>query len=164
MKKNSGFNEVFTGLFNVHGRIPLGVFRRGVLIALVAEVFYLLVSCVMDSSKGMFVFFVAFYLARSVFLILLAIKRLHDLGKSGILACTLFIPFVGYIVVLYLMFARSVPDNQYGKNPNQQGVACEQTEEKTVVKCEVCGYHLQETDTKCPNCGTMVAGGSFYDK
>ena len=45
----------------------------------------------------------------------LAVRRLHDIGKSG--ACVLFalIPLVGWIIVLVFLCTASGPDNQYGR-------------------------------------------------
>jgi uncharacterized membrane protein YhaH (DUF805 family) len=45
----------------------------------------------------------------------LAAKRLHDLGKSGWICLVLFIPFLGLIAVIFLLFARGDDyDNAYG--------------------------------------------------
>ena len=45
----------------------------------------------------------------------LAAKRFHDIGTSGWLGLLLFVPFIGLLVGIYLLFARGEDrDNQYG--------------------------------------------------
>jgi uncharacterized membrane protein YhaH (DUF805 family) len=47
-----------------------------------------------------------------------AVRRLHDVGKSGWMLLIALIPFIGAIWLLVLMFADSnIGDNQYGANP-----------------------------------------------
>ncbi len=47
-----------------------------------------------------------------------AVRRLHDIGKSGWWYLISFIPFVGTIWLLVLLFLDSVPyDNEWGANP-----------------------------------------------
>ena len=50
--------------------------------------------------------------------IMLMIRRLHDLGKSGWLALVAIIPIIGFIFSVYLFFAPGqVGSNQYGEDP-----------------------------------------------
>ena len=45
----------------------------------------------------------------------LAAKRFHDVGKAGWFCLLLFVPLVGLIAFIYLLFARGEDrDNQYG--------------------------------------------------
>lgn len=45
-------------------------------------------------------------------------RRLHDTGKSGWWLLISFAPFIGWIILIYLMVQDSQPfDNQYGPNP-----------------------------------------------
>ena len=47
----------------------------------------------------------------------LAVKRLHDFGKPGILAASLFIPVISIVAFLVLCFFPGDPaPNQYGDN------------------------------------------------
>lgn len=47
-----------------------------------------------------------------------AVRRLHDIGKSGWMYCVSFIPFIGGIWLLVLMVTEGdVGDNQYGPDP-----------------------------------------------
>lgn len=49
----------------------------------------------------------------------LGVKRLHDFGKPGILAATLFIPLFSIVVFLLLCFyPGDAGANQYGKQTN----------------------------------------------
>ena len=47
-----------------------------------------------------------------------AVRRLHDIGKSAGWFLILLIPIIGWIYFLYLMIKNSIPgENQYGPNP-----------------------------------------------
>ncbi len=47
-----------------------------------------------------------------------AVRRFHDIGKSGWWVLVGFVPFVGSLVLLYFMVQDSEPgDNAYGPNP-----------------------------------------------
>ena len=51
----------------------------------------------------------------------IAVRRLHDVGKSGWYLLVLFVPFVGLVYYLYLMLSESQPDaNQYGPHPGRR--------------------------------------------
>ena len=52
--------------------------------------------------------------------ICLAIRRLHDTGRSGWWFCIAFIPIVGTLIFLVFMVEASSPaDNQYGACPKK---------------------------------------------
>lgn len=52
-----------------------------------------------------------------------AIRRLHDIGKSGWNLLFCLIPILGGFYVLYLLILDSQPgENQYGPNPKEGGV------------------------------------------
>jgi uncharacterized membrane protein YhaH (DUF805 family) len=64
------------------------------------------------------VIYVAFILAVLIPTIAVAVRRLHDIGKSGWMAFVSLIPVVGAIWLLILMVKDSFPgENQYGPNP-----------------------------------------------
>lgn len=46
-----------------------------------------------------------------------AVRRMHDIGKSGWFLLISFIPIIGAIWLLVLCCKDSQPDNQYGPNP-----------------------------------------------
>jgi uncharacterized membrane protein YhaH (DUF805 family) len=50
---------------------------------------------------------------------ILAIKRFHDIDYPAVSALVLLVPFIGFAVFLYLLFARSGPPNIYGPYPDQ---------------------------------------------
>ncbi|MCJ8312191.1 MAG: DUF805 domain-containing protein [Saccharospirillaceae bacterium] len=63
---------------------------------------------------------VFFLLVQVAFWIVLAIRRLNDLNKSGWLSLILFIPIVNVAFLLYLLFAPGTADeNNYGLPPNE---------------------------------------------
>lgn len=50
--------------------------------------------------------------------IAVAIRRLHDVGKSGWMLLLYFLPIIGWIWLLVLMVTDSEPgENKYGPNP-----------------------------------------------
>lgn len=50
-----------------------------------------------------------------------AVRRLHDIGKSGWMVLIVFIPLIGAIWLIVLLATDSVPgENQYGPNPKEQ--------------------------------------------
>ena len=50
--------------------------------------------------------------------IAIAVRRLHDIGKSGWWYLIVFIPLIGLLVLLYFFVQDSQPgSNQYGPNP-----------------------------------------------
>jgi len=52
--------------------------------------------------------------------IAVAIRRLHDIGKSGWMQLVMFIPLIGWIWFLVLMAKEGDPGrNQYGESPRE---------------------------------------------
>jgi uncharacterized membrane protein YhaH (DUF805 family) len=52
-----------------------------------------------------------------------AVRRLHDTGKSGWWLLIVLAPFVGWIILIVFFIQDSQPfDNQYGPNPKRVGV------------------------------------------
>jgi len=61
---------------------------------------------------------IIFALAMLVPSLALAIRRLHDIGKSGWWYLIVFIPLIGLLALLYFFVQDSQPgNNQYGPNP-----------------------------------------------
>lgn len=49
-----------------------------------------------------------------------SVRRLHDIGKAGTWYLVMFVPIVGFIVMLVWMTKDSEPgSNQYGSNPKE---------------------------------------------
>jgi uncharacterized membrane protein YhaH (DUF805 family) len=62
--------------------------------------------------------FLIYYLAILVPSIAVAVRRLHDVNKSGWMLFLSFIPVIGFIWILILMVRDSdIGDNNYGPNP-----------------------------------------------
>ena len=54
--------------------------------------------------------------------LLLVIRRLHDIGRSGWWWLLVFIPFVNFIMGIYLMSQKGeTGPNRFGPDPLQQG-------------------------------------------
>lgn len=50
--------------------------------------------------------------------IALTIRRLHDTDRSGVNILWLLLPFIGWIVLLFMLIGDSTPgSNKYGSNP-----------------------------------------------
>src|SRR3954468_13645450 len=78
---------------------------------------------VLDLMLGTMVLLMALY---SLFVLIpglaVAVRRLHDTGKSGWMILVSLIPIIGGIWLLVLMLTDSMPgDNEYGSNPKEFG-------------------------------------------
>ena len=63
-----------------------------------------------------------FSLAELFFTLPLAVRRLHDIGKSGWFLLLGLIPFVGFIIMLYFVLQDSQREqNQWGPSPKYGG-------------------------------------------
>lgn len=52
---------------------------------------------------------------------MVSIRRLHDVGKSGWWILLSFIPFIGWLILLFFFIKDSEPGtNQYGPNPKEE--------------------------------------------
>ena len=82
-------------------------------------------SAAVGLFAGAFGLLVALYsLAMSLPLLALYVRRLHDLGRSGLFLLLIFIPFVGPILVLAIFVSMLFRDGQPGENkygPNPKG-------------------------------------------
>jgi uncharacterized membrane protein YhaH (DUF805 family) len=59
-----------------------------------------------------------FLLAMFIPSLAVAVRRLHDTGKSGWFMLVGFVPFIGGLILLYFMVIDSAPgNNEYGPNP-----------------------------------------------
>lgn len=73
-------------------------------------------------AKPFFVLLIIAYLAVLVPSLAVAVRRLHDTGKSGWFVLIGLVPLVGGIVMLVFTVMDSTPgDNQYGPNPKGIG-------------------------------------------
>lgn len=116
-------NQLIWLFFRFSGRLNRVAFLLTFLLMLVVVSFplYQFMRVPAESSAGQtwsvlfgvtFVTFLWIHIATSV-------KRLHDMGKPGILAVSLFIPVVSLVVFAILcLFPGSTGPNQYGQNTN----------------------------------------------
>ena len=54
-----------------------------------------------------------------VSVVMLTIKRVHDLGHPGLLAFLLFVPVVSFFALVFFLLFPSVPPNDYGTRSNR---------------------------------------------
>lgn len=66
-----------------------------------------------------FLALIAVALVGVVSMVMLTIKRAHDLGHPGLLAFMLFVPVISFFALLYFLLFPSGPPNQYGDHPNR---------------------------------------------
>jgi uncharacterized membrane protein YhaH (DUF805 family) len=52
-------------------------------------------------------------------MLMLTIKRVHDIGHSGMLAFLIFVPAVSFFALVFFLVFPSGPPNLYGTWPNQ---------------------------------------------
>lgn len=86
---------------------------------------FIIVAIILDNVLGLTieelpygVFYVLYSLAILIPGLAVAVRRLHDVGKSGWMLLISFIPLVGGIWLIVLMLTDSNPgENKYGANP-----------------------------------------------
>lgn len=109
--------------FRFSGRVSRAAyFLAGLLLAIVqAFLLYRFTLVPEDSTAGQG-WAVAFWLVMVVAIwsnIALSVKRLHDIGKPGIIAAALFIPIISIVAFIALCLIPGNPGpNQYGSRPN----------------------------------------------
>ena len=54
-----------------------------------------------------------------VSMVMLTIKRVHDLGHPGLLAFLLFVPVISFFALFFFLLFPSGPPNDYGARPNR---------------------------------------------
>lgn len=62
---------------------------------------------------------IAVSLVGFVSMIMLTIKRVHDMGYPGMLAFLIFVPVVSFFALICFLFWRSGPPNDFGAHPNR---------------------------------------------
>lgn len=88
---------------------------------------FVIVAAILDNILGLTfgqlpygVFYFLYALALIVPGLAVAVRRLHDIGKSGWMILIGLIPLVGAIWLIVLMVLDSKPgENQYGPNPKE---------------------------------------------
>ncbi|SEJ54481.1 Uncharacterized membrane protein YhaH, DUF805 family [Propionispira arboris] len=108
--------------FTSKGRLNRKVYFLRVIVLTVFGLIFSLLASVLDTVAAIFVFIVTVvpFLISSV---MLQIRRCHDLNKSGWFILLFYIPIVGIIVGLYVLFAAGTKgDNTYGADPLNQEI------------------------------------------
>ncbi|MGS1095233.1 DUF805 domain-containing protein [Aquamicrobium terrae] len=109
--------------FSVSGRVSRAAYFLGGMLVAVVQAFplYRFTLAPEGSPESMMwstLFMVAF-LASLWSNVALAVKRLHDLDKTGFIAVILFVPVVSIVAFLVLcLFPGQPGPNRYGKQPN----------------------------------------------
>ncbi len=88
---------------------------------------FAIIAMILDNVLGMTtgelpygVFYFLYILAVFIPGLAVAVRRLHDVGKSGWMILIGLIPLIGAIWLLVLMVTDSVPgENEYGLNPKE---------------------------------------------
>ena len=109
--------------FRFSGRVSRAAyFLAGLLLAIVqAFLLYRFTLVEQESGAGQG-WALAFWIMMIVSVwanVALSVKRLHDIGKTGLMAIALFIPLVSIVAFIALCLIPGNPGpNRYGKHPN----------------------------------------------
>jgi uncharacterized membrane protein YhaH (DUF805 family) len=109
--------------FRFSGRVSRAAyFLAGLLIAIVQAFLLYRFTLVADGSAAGQGWAAAFWLVMVIAVwanIALSVKRLHDMGKPGLIAVVLFIPVISIIAFIALcLMPGEVGPNRYGERPN----------------------------------------------
>ena len=84
------------------------------------NIIFTIVASIIDGVLGMPIFYLIYALAMLIPGLAVAVRRLHDVGKSGWMFLVVLIPLVGGIWLLVLMCTDSeAGDNKWGENPKK---------------------------------------------
>jgi uncharacterized membrane protein YhaH (DUF805 family) len=109
--------------FRFSGRVSRAAyFLAGLLLAVIQAFLLYRFTLVAEESASGQGWAVAFWIVMVVAVwsnIALSVKRLHDIGKPGVIAAALFIPVVSIVAFIALCLIPGNPGpNQYGQRPN----------------------------------------------
>lgn len=76
-----------------------------------------IIGAILDGIIGVQIFQVVVALATLIPGLAVAVRRLHDISKSGWFLLIGLIPIIGFIVLIIWFVGDSHPDNEYGPNP-----------------------------------------------
>ena len=116
MTLGEAINSVFSQYANFSGRARRSEYWYFVLMTMIVEFVLSLLSVVL----GDLAVILSGIWGLAVLVPTLAVvwRRLHDTGRSGAWAFIVFVPLVGWIILLVFLCRDSQPgDNQYGPNP-----------------------------------------------
>lgn len=113
-----GLESIKKGYFSYEGRLNRKVYIIRILILLMIIHFASLMGTIevgitFDNLIG-----TAIIIGASIAIVMITIRRLHDLGKNWTWALLMFIPVVNIAFLIYLFIAIGYPtENEYGPNP-----------------------------------------------
>jgi len=110
----NAYKTAFTRYADFSGRTSVGGFWR---FAAVNFVVVVLLAALMSVSSIFVVLYVIYALALVIPGLAIAIRRLHDTGKSGWMILFGLIPFVGFIILIVFYVQPSDGPNEYGTGP-----------------------------------------------
>jgi uncharacterized membrane protein YhaH (DUF805 family) len=102
-------------IFSFEGRIRRTQHGLTFLVMAFASVIF---NLVLETEDETILLFLVFYLITTVAYLAAIVRRFHDLGNSGWYTLLLFIPLVGFVYGLILLFKKGTEGpNQYGEDP-----------------------------------------------
>lgn len=113
----------FSNFFNPYGRASRSEYWWYWLFLFIVAIVITFIMLIIEHLPGFGVAFVSIFsgiieLFMSITILMAAIRRLHDIGKSGWNVCWSFIPIVGAIYVIVLLCRPSEQGaNRYGEMP-----------------------------------------------
>ena len=114
------------GYNNYHGRSrrcelwfwALGLFLVSLILGIIAGI----ITAIFNTNIFMYIVNVILLFVFFLFSLPLAVRRLHDIGKSGWFILLGLIPIVGFIILLYFYCQDSQREtNEYGPSPKYSG-------------------------------------------
>ena len=68
-------------------------------------------------AGGLFILAFLYLFALMIVDLSLAVRRLHDSGKSGLFMLLVFVPFGGFVLLVFFCMSGTSGANQYGEDP-----------------------------------------------
>lgn len=113
----------------------------------VAPFFWYLIGPFMPPSFS--VFFWIYILALTVPRIAVAVRRMHDVGKSGWYLFIVLVPIYGVIRLLILLAS----DSKHGENIHPKDKDDSKNDDKKSNYCTKCGKKIDPSSKFCTGCG-----------
>jgi uncharacterized membrane protein YhaH (DUF805 family) len=110
----TAYKTAFTRYTDFSGRTSVGGFWRFVAINFAVVV---VLSILGSTSSIFFLLYLGYALAVLLPSVAIAIRRLHDTGKSGWMILVGLIPLVGVIILIVFYVQASDGPNEYGTGP-----------------------------------------------
>jgi len=113
--------DVLKKYFVFSGRAQRAEYWYFILFNIIASIIIVIIDSIVGTfnpETGVGILSVIYALAILIPSIAVAVRRLHDTGRTGWWLLIWLIPLVGFIVILVFMILDSEPsDNEYGANP-----------------------------------------------